>query len=622
MLTQVGKYQILEKIGVGGFGSVYRGRDPFIKRSVAIKTCQGDDDEIRKRFFREAEYAGNLHHPNITTIYDFGVTDDGIPYIVQEFLTGEDLDKKIKRQEQIPLLDKIRILRDVAEGLGYAHNAGIIHRDVKPSNIRILEDGTVKIMDFGIAKSMVSESTLTQTGITLGTASYLAPEQIRGEPVDQRTDLFSLGVLAYELFALQKPFTGDHISTVLYKILHESPVHPIEAAPGIPTSLALLILSTLEKDREKRPASCAEVREQLYWISREISGRSPGEGSSRTERMEIDPSASIRQMPAPQTSGPAARPDSQGSLSASHSTTVSSARPEQLSPSPAFGPDPGPSMAVSDVPLRKDGTIPGLVLPEPSGPSRAPLRIFLASLALLGAMTLAGWYFFAGPGARPAVSGGAGAPTATPPPGGPAALPSPAPGTSTAPAAAGTAAPPSSAPQPTVPASATESAPTAVPSPTAVASPPVTIRETAGKAFFHSNIYAILTVDGKDRGGVRPAGLRLEAIPAGRHRAVFAVADFMSIEREFEVKGGQTTDVRAEFPARGQLQVAVNVEAKGAEVFVDGKAVGPAPLRKSVAAGLHRIEIRHPAFEPETREVVVPEEDMVKVPFELRKKLP
>ena len=142
MLEKIGKYEVSEQIGVGGFGAVYRGRDPFIKRTVAIKTCQVNDDEIKHRFFREAELAGNLHHRNITTIYDFGV-ENGIPYIVQEFLTGEDLDKKIKRGDPLPILRKIEILMAIAEGLGYAHSASIIHRDVKPANVRILEDGTV-----------------------------------------------------------------------------------------------------------------------------------------------------------------------------------------------------------------------------------------------------------------------------------------------------------------------------------------------------------------------------------------------------------------------------------------------------------------------------------------------
>jgi serine/threonine-protein kinase len=191
MLKQVGKYQIVEKIGVGGFGSVFKGRDPFIKRLVAIKTCQSEEEEIKKRFFREAEFAGNLQHRNITTIYDFGVTDDGVPYIVQEFLTGEDLDRTIKRKDAMPVGRKVRILLDVCEGLGYAHTAGIIHRH-QAANIRVLEDGTIKIMDFGIAKSMVSQSTLRANRDHAGHGFVLLGADPR-RAVDPRTDIFSLG---------------------------------------------------------------------------------------------------------------------------------------------------------------------------------------------------------------------------------------------------------------------------------------------------------------------------------------------------------------------------------------------------------------------------------------------
>ncbi len=260
---------------MGGFGTVYKGRDPFIKRAVAIKTCQSEEEEIKKRFFREAEFAGNLHHRNITTIYDFGVTDDGTPYIVQEFLTGDDLDKLARKSDPLPLRRKLEILADVCEGLGYAHAAGIIHRDIKPSNVRILEDGTVKIMDFGIAKSMVSQSTLTQTGITLGTASYLAPEQIRGEDLDPRTDIFSLGVLAYELVAGSKPFTGDHISTVLYKIMNEQPAAPSVQVPGLPRGLDALVLKALEKDRTRRYSSCGEMKADVVAVLGSLSDSAP-----------------------------------------------------------------------------------------------------------------------------------------------------------------------------------------------------------------------------------------------------------------------------------------------------------------------------------------------------------
>src|SRR5262249_32327503 len=257
----------------GGFGAVYRGRDPFIKRTVAIKTCQVNDEEIKHRFFREAELAGNLHHKNITTIYDFGV-ENGIPYIVQEFLTGEDLDKKIKRGEAIPLSRKVEILMAIAEGLGYAHSASIVHRDVKPANVRILEDGTVKVMDFGIAKSLQTESNLTQTGITLGTSAYLAPEQIRGEAIDARTDVFAMGVLSYELLTYRKPFRGEHLSTILYKILNENPEPIPSVAPEVPPALVTVVGRALAKSPADRYSSMEELRRDLLLIHRELVGAS------------------------------------------------------------------------------------------------------------------------------------------------------------------------------------------------------------------------------------------------------------------------------------------------------------------------------------------------------------
>ncbi|MDQ5856807.1 MAG: serine/threonine protein kinase, partial [Acidobacteriota bacterium] len=270
---KIGKYEITGKIGAGGFGAVYRGRDPYIKRTVAVKTCQLNDEEIKSRFFREAELAGNLHHRHITTIYDFGV-ENGIPYIVQEFLSGEDLDKKVKRAEPLPVSRKVEILVAIADGLAYAHAAGIIHRDIKPANVRILEDGSVKIMDFGIAKSLQTESNLTQTGITLGTSAYLAPEQIRGEPVDRRTDIFSLGILAYELLTYRKPFRGEHLSTILYKILNETPERIEDLSPDAPPTLVAAVNKAMEKNRENRYESMDALKQDLLNIQREVSGNS------------------------------------------------------------------------------------------------------------------------------------------------------------------------------------------------------------------------------------------------------------------------------------------------------------------------------------------------------------
>ncbi|HEY4231288.1 MAG TPA: serine/threonine-protein kinase, partial [Thermoanaerobaculia bacterium] len=273
MLEKIGKYEVSEQIGVGGFGAVYRGRDPFIKRTVAIKTCQVNDDEIKHRFFREAELAGNLHHRNITTIYDFGV-ENGIPYIVQEFLTGEDLDRKIKRGEPILVARKVEILMAIADGLAYAHNASIVHRDVKPANVRVLDDGTVKVMDFGIAKSLQTESNLTQTGITLGTSAYLAPEQIRGEPIDRRTDIFSMGVLSYELLSYRKPFRGEHLSTVLYKILNDTPEPLGTLAQDVPPALVAAVNKTMAKFPSERYQTMEEYRQDLHAVFRELTGSS------------------------------------------------------------------------------------------------------------------------------------------------------------------------------------------------------------------------------------------------------------------------------------------------------------------------------------------------------------
>src|SRR5262245_45135176 len=275
MLEKIGKYEVSEQIGVGGFGAVYRGRDPFIKRTVAIKTCQVNDDEIKHRFFREAELAGNLHHRNITTIYDFGV-ENGIPYIVQEFLTGEDLDKKIKRGDPVPMARKVEILMAISEGLAYAHNASIVHRDVKPANVRVLDDGTVKVMDFGIAKSLQSESNLTQTGITLGTSAYPAPAQIRGEPIDRRTDVFALGVLSYELLTYRKPFRGEHLSTVLYKILNETPEPIGTLVQDAPPAVIAAVGRAMAKVADDRFPTMEAFKKEMQGVYRELAGAGSG----------------------------------------------------------------------------------------------------------------------------------------------------------------------------------------------------------------------------------------------------------------------------------------------------------------------------------------------------------
>ncbi|MEM1204012.1 MAG: serine/threonine-protein kinase [Acidobacteriota bacterium] len=261
-LEKIGEYEVVEKIGEGSFGVVYRGWDPFLKRDVAIKVCTVDDQGLRQRFLREAEIAGGLAHENVAGVFAFGFQDD-IPYMVQEFLDGQDLQEAIRLRHAWTPLEKLEILIQVAQGLAYAHSQGVIHRDVKPANLRLLPDGKVKIVDFGIARLANQESQLTQKGVTMGTASYMPPEQVRGGEVDARADLFSFGVVAYELLAGERPFRGKTISALVYQILYKTPRPLGELWPACPRELARLVTGCLDKEPAKRPADSGSVLEEL-----------------------------------------------------------------------------------------------------------------------------------------------------------------------------------------------------------------------------------------------------------------------------------------------------------------------------------------------------------------------
>jgi len=257
-MEKIGKYEIVGKIGSGGFAVVYKARDPFIKRSVAIKVCHSSDENTRLRFYREAEIAGQLVHRNITTVYDFGLHGE-MPFLVEEYLSGEDLAHAIRRREPSGLDAKLDCLLQIASGLGHAHARGVMHRDVKPSNVRLLENGRVKIMDFGTAKMADVESHLTQAGITLGTVAYLAPERLQGQHGDLNSDIFSFGVLAYELLSFRRPFAGHNIPALIDQVLNANPVPLTESWPDCPPLLAEIVHKCLTKSPRDRYQSCDEV---------------------------------------------------------------------------------------------------------------------------------------------------------------------------------------------------------------------------------------------------------------------------------------------------------------------------------------------------------------------------
>ena len=268
---RIGKYEIVEKIGKGGFGTVYKGWDPLIRRYVAIKTCEVGNKDIRNRFFREAQLAGGLQHPNITMIYEFGFEGD-VPFMVQEFLPGEDLDRIIKTNSgALSSQDKLRILLGLAFGLEYAHKAGVIHRDIKPANVRVLENQSVKIMDFGNAKSAGPADDITQTGITVGSSSYMSPEQIGGDVIDFRTDIFSFGVLAHELLSGSKPFQNENLFLLLEQIVKEEPPSLAEIAPDVSPALVAIVERAMRKKPEDRFASARDLRDALVAVQHQIA---------------------------------------------------------------------------------------------------------------------------------------------------------------------------------------------------------------------------------------------------------------------------------------------------------------------------------------------------------------
>ena len=221
-VRKIGKYQVLDEIGRGTFSVVYKCRHPFLERSLAIKVCETEDPDVLQRFSSEAQIASGLDHRNIVRVFDYGVTEEG-PYLVEELLEGEDLEAKIELRTPISYLERIGILIQIAQGLAYAHSQGVLHRDVSPSNVRVLDDGLVKIMDFGIARLVSSDVRTTKAGSILGTAGYLPPEQVLGKATDERSDIFSFGALAYHLLSYERPFPGESLKELLRGVLKVEP---------------------------------------------------------------------------------------------------------------------------------------------------------------------------------------------------------------------------------------------------------------------------------------------------------------------------------------------------------------------------------------------------------------
>jgi eukaryotic-like serine/threonine-protein kinase len=270
----VGRYRIVDFLGAGAMGEVYLAEDPQIERRLAIKTVRlagrpQEVDDRKKRLLREARAAGRLLHPHVVTLFDAG-EDQGLLFLAFEFVEGTDLAARLEKGPALSLREVLRIVRQTAEALDYAHRLGIIHRDIKPSNILLDPAGRVKVADFGIAKMAGQSTELTVAGSVMGSPQYLSPEQIRGEELDGRSDIFSLGVLLYELLSRRRPFEGETITTLVYQILHKEPP-PVSELRQIPERLEQLLRRMLAKDREERFATAAAVAVEVAEIERELN---------------------------------------------------------------------------------------------------------------------------------------------------------------------------------------------------------------------------------------------------------------------------------------------------------------------------------------------------------------
>jgi serine/threonine protein kinase len=543
MPKRIGKYEVIDQIAVGGFGIIFKGWDPLIKRTVAIKMCAAPDEEVRQRFQQEAQFVGNLVHRNITLVFDFGVEGE-VPYIVQEHLTGYDVDELLKAGVVQDEGTIISILLQVCEGLDFAHHRGIVHRDIKPSNIRVLEDGTVKIMDFGIAKSLEAGSKLTQTGIALGTAGYLAPEQIQGRAVDPRTDIFAVGIVAYELVTGVRPFESSTLSNVLYKILNEDPGAPRAKNPNCSEEIDQLIRRCLAKDPADRYQTAAELLEDLRRIS-----FGSASGAAGTKELTTGVLRQALTDMGEEATGAVEPPTRRVETPRSQPTT------------PPSRPEP------HDTELHRTPEI-----EEPESSRRSPvLIIFLVLVAIL--LSAAAVLYFS-KGVQDLVFG----------PAGPPWIPTPTPT-------------PTVTPTPTATPTVTPT-PTATPEPSPTPTPaPVAVRLIVDPP-------ALLTIDGKTVSAERISSTTVRLLP-GSHEFTLSLPDFPERTLTREVRA-DTKAISLTLEV-GMITITVDERRAppGGTAFLDGKALGPVPLiRYKVPAGEHELVVRWKGVESVFRKTV------------------
>ena len=371
-MTKAGRYEIVGELGRGAMGVVYRANDPVIGRSVAVKTIRLTEEgtglsrpELLSRFQTEARAAGLLTHPNIVVVYDAG-EEDGLYYITMELVEGKSLQALLDDGHAFPVPRVLRILEQTCSALGFAHERNIVHRDIKPANLMLSADDTVKVTDFGTAK-ILQFGTVQQTTHVMGTPSYMSPEQVKGRPIDGRTDIFSLGVVMYEMLTNEKPFPGQSITTVIYKIVNEEPIPPRQLNPSLHPGLNEIVMRALAKEPEERYQSCRELLEDLRnYRSINVQDRTNPDATL----------VSPRNLPGQPFSTPTSTIRSPYFEDAVTAATAQSLQNRALTPSQTPA-------------VRRTGALPPLQDPEPEKKS-STLTTVLAAIFLLGVIVYGG----------------------------------------------------------------------------------------------------------------------------------------------------------------------------------------------------------------------------------------
>src|SRR5918998_1339050 len=284
------RYTLLKMLGDGGMARVYLARDGVLGREVALKVLRerfADDEEFVERFRREAKNAASLNHPGVVQIYDQGHAEDGTYYMAMEHMPGGTLKERIAKGGPLAPAEAAGIASQVADALAVAHQRGIVHRDIKPQNVLLTASGEAKVADFGIAR-VVSARTVTEANLVLGTAAYMSPEQVRGERVGPASDLYSLGVVLYEMLTGEPPYQGDDPIATAMKRLDEPPRNPQEMNSAVPEELDALVVKLLAKDPEDRYVSAASLSEDLRRVRDELPPLAAGPGNGTTKKISLD----------------------------------------------------------------------------------------------------------------------------------------------------------------------------------------------------------------------------------------------------------------------------------------------------------------------------------------------